>query len=149
MPDWKLSETSDQRFPHLSSGYGYCALLLMLTGGAGLPILNVYHRVYCPIRLDQILFLFQADGSPAAYATWAYVSDTTLAGLADGTQTSLHMSEWNEGTNLVIMDLVARQGMAQNIASRLKRKFPRGSNALYAFRRDRRNGRPLQRLRAQ
>lgn len=68
------------------------------------------------IRLKQIKFFFDETGNPVGYLTWAFVSTEVSQSAMDDKVEWLHLSEWNEGLNLWIVDLVAPYGHAKNIA---------------------------------
>ncbi len=60
-----------------------------------------------PILLDQIKFFTDFSGNYVGYMTWALLSSETLDRVINDSDTLLHLSEWNEGNNLFIVDLVA------------------------------------------
>ena len=61
--------------------------------------------LYPLARLKQLRVFKDEDGYSAAYLAWAFLSPSTLEDLAEGCRDQLHISEWNEGTQLVVLDV--------------------------------------------
>jgi|GEM_PF-4150239 hemolysin-activating ACP:hemolysin acyltransferase len=64
------------------------------------------------IQLDQIMFAFDQAGLPVGLVSWAYLADDVHNALLVDAWRPLHISEWNEGSNLWIMTLLAKRGSA-------------------------------------
>lgn len=62
------------------------------------------------IAVRQTAFGFSGVGIPKAFMTWAYLSDEVTQDLAAKNDRPLRIDEWNEGTNLWIMTLLAQPG---------------------------------------
>jgi cytolysin-activating lysine-acyltransferase len=109
--------------------FGYCVGFAALLFGH-----SAHHRKYTcaelqahfvvPYRLGQFRLYYNGDGDVTALVTWAWLSDHTLARVMDDDHYALHTSEWNEGTHLYIMDLVAPFGHFREVARDLLRTFP-------------------------
>jgi cytolysin-activating lysine-acyltransferase len=87
-----------------------------------------------PIFSRQIHVSLSNVGAPVAFATWAYVSDHVADELANNPDRTLHRSEWNEGKNLWIMDIVAPFGQLTRLISEL-RLFLDGADRVRGIRR--------------
>jgi hemolysin-activating ACP:hemolysin acyltransferase len=79
--------------------------------------------IWPAVRLSQIDFCFDTRGAPLAYATWAFLSDEVSIDFATNERRLLHLSEWNEGANLWIIDVVSPVGAMRMMAARLKQRF--------------------------
>ena len=78
-----------------------------------------------PILLRQAAFFINQQGTPAGYVTWAYLTPEVEARLLGDPQFALHLSEWQEGENVWIMDLAAPHGQARPMLRQLARDiFP-------------------------
>lgn len=80
------------------------------------PIANLALWIEPAIALRQIKFFFDAVGRPCGYLTWAFLADDVITRMLGDTCALLHISEWNEGRELWLMDMVAGPGYAQRIA---------------------------------
>ena len=70
------------------------------------------------IRHNQIRFFFLDEGTTAVgYVTWARLAADTEHRLIHDPSVLLHLSEWNEGDRLWILDFVLLKG---NVRSRLR-----------------------------
>lgn len=58
----------------------------------------------------QIAFYFDEDGAPAAFVVWVHLAADVEQRIMSTSKLDLHFSEWNEGSSLWIMDLVAPRG---------------------------------------
>ncbi len=68
------------------------------------------------IELDQIRIYYNAQGDPVGYITWAWLAPEVGVRLATDPQGLLHISEWTEGAELWILDVVAPSGHAADMA---------------------------------
>lgn len=68
------------------------------------------------LQTRQICFLFNEDGTPVAYLIWAHLApDVEERVLKSFRFDFLHVSEWNEGDSLWLVDLVAPHGHFKNV----------------------------------
>jgi cytolysin-activating lysine-acyltransferase len=67
------------------------------------------------IMLKQIRFFFDRHGGPVGYMTWAYLAPDVEERLLHDPRFMLHLSEWNEGENLWILDFLAPNGFAKAV----------------------------------
>ncbi|WP_170912713.1 toxin-activating lysine-acyltransferase [Xanthomonas axonopodis] len=75
--------------------------------------------LYPPILMKQIRFFYDYRGQPIGYATWAFLSDDVVDRLKNDPRFILHDSEWNEGSNVWVMDFVAISGYSRNLVAKL------------------------------
>ena len=72
---------------------------------------------------------------PIGYMTWAYLSDDSDAGMRRGEKSYLHISEWNEGENLWVLDFlsvgVSPRGLVKEA---IEKVFKKENVAFYAKR---------------
>lgn len=73
---------------------------------------------------DQIHFFFGEDGKPAGYLTWARLEADTEQRLLEDPDVLFHISEWNEGNRLWIMDLVLISGNIRDYIALVRTMFP-------------------------
>jgi hemolysin-activating ACP:hemolysin acyltransferase len=69
------------------------------------------------------------DGKLLGYITWAWFSEESEARWQSGTLTLPHISEWNEGDRLWILDFVAMPGQGRLCAWLASSLFPEGTMA--------------------
>jgi cytolysin-activating lysine-acyltransferase len=82
------------------------------------------------VLLDQIFFFRDSIGPNNGYMTWAYLTEETERRLINDPNALLHLSEWNEGDRLWIMDLVVIDGETRrHIRQALKDLIPNHSFA--------------------
>lgn len=62
------------------------------------------------IRHEQIHFFRDESGDVLGYITWAWLSENTERRLLCDPNVLLHISEWNEGKRLWILDFLAHGG---------------------------------------
>jgi hemolysin-activating ACP:hemolysin acyltransferase len=72
------------------------------------------------LLLEQVEVLYDADGVPLAFVSWACAAPDVLDRLVREPRTLLHISEWNEGKCLWIMDFACRRGHARAVAERIR-----------------------------
>jgi cytolysin-activating lysine-acyltransferase len=76
-----------------------------------------------PIELDQIKFFYDYFGSPVGFVVWAYLAPEVAYRLVNDSNFEMHISEWNEGNELWIIDFVAPFSHAYEIARGMQKKF--------------------------
>jgi cytolysin-activating lysine-acyltransferase len=88
-----------------------------------------------PVLLDQIQFYYSPAGDAVGYVTWAFLADDVAARLQGDPTVLLHLSEWNEGAQLWIMDLALPPGLLPRAAADLARRFAEVDEAHFLRRR--------------
>ncbi|MEP7006766.1 MAG: toxin-activating lysine-acyltransferase [Sphingomonas bacterium] len=107
----------------MSAQFGHaCRLLWAISGKKPVLLGDVSRRLTAPIRLNQIEFLFNSHGAPIAFATWGFLTESCGERLTADPAYVLHLSEWNEGDQLWIIDIVAVAGQVQNLVRKLRNR---------------------------
>lgn len=120
--------TSEDQF-HAKIG---AAVNLMSRSAAycGYPIACVSEWIKPAVLLDQIQFFRNPQGPIVGYMTWAYLAEDTEQRLIYDPNVRFHMSEWNEGNRLWIMDFVVLNGeVGRFVFQALRGLFPHHSVA--------------------
>jgi cytolysin-activating lysine-acyltransferase len=81
------------------------------------------------VLLDQIHFFRDLGGNPIGYMTWALLAEDTEQRLINDPEVLFHLSEWNEGDRLWIMDLVLLDGKIRSVIQEALRLFPHFTKA--------------------
>ncbi len=105
---------------------GYAAMLLARTSRRSFSIGSLESWVAPAIVLRQIQFCFDEHGEPVAYATWAYLTDAMSGRMERDEVGLLHLSDWNAGLNLWVIDVVAPYGLDRPLVTRLLRSCVEG-----------------------
>lgn len=99
--------TRNDRYARL----GYVAgLLATIPRRPKMPMEAALWLADVAISVEQIKLYFARDGQPVAYASWALLAEEVERRIARLGFPLLHVSEWNEGSLLWIVDLVAPYG---------------------------------------
>lgn len=79
---------------------------------------------------DQIHFFFRdEDRRPIGYVTWACLAPDTEQRLLHDPEVLFHISEWNEGESLWLMDMVLIAGDVRSCIREMCSMFPNFSEA--------------------
>lgn len=127
----------------LSEQLGAIAYLNCLVCREPLDPQKVHSRLFPPLRLQQVkVFYHQTRHHPVGYITWAFLAPDVERRLLDDPAAELHVSEWNEGNRVWIMDFVAPD-YSQEIVHHIKKEmFPDHTAIHWLPRRNRNSGRP-------
>jgi cytolysin-activating lysine-acyltransferase len=93
------------------------------------PIASLAVWIEPAILLNQIHFFRDAGRNVIGYMTWAILAEDTEHRLIDDPAVLLHLSEWNEGDRLWIMDLVLIDGNLRTAMAEAFRCFPQFDHA--------------------
>lgn len=118
-----------------SAVYGHALRLLWATSGKQAALGDISRRLWPAVLLKQIDFLFNSKGVPVGFVTWAYLTEGCAQDLINDPDYILHLSEWNEGDQLWIMDVVSVPGQVRNLARKLRKTRLRRASRLYGQRR--------------
>lgn len=88
------------------------------------------------IAHDQIHFFFDKEGDVTGYITWAHLAADTEVRLLNDPNVLFHISEWNEGDRLWLMDLVLIGGDIRRYAHEVMALFPTEVEAKWVRRRE-------------
>jgi cytolysin-activating lysine-acyltransferase len=86
------------------------------------------------IALNFIKFYFNADGMVVGFVAWGFLTEEVEERLIDSGTLDLHISDWNEGTSLWILDFIARPGHAKYILRDLRDNLFRTEERIRYFR---------------
>ncbi len=86
------------------------------------------------ILLGQIHFFRDRADKVIGYMTWALLAEDTEQRLLHDPEVLFHLSEWNEGDRLWIMDFVLLDGRMKTILKEARQLFP-GFNQAKSLRR--------------
>jgi hemolysin-activating ACP:hemolysin acyltransferase len=95
----------------------------------------IVSNIMTAIAHEQIRFGFDDAARPICFWTWAYLAPDTERRMRSSKEADLHLSEWNEGGNLWIMDFVAPHGHIRSIIEYMHRFFADGNRVGYSMRR--------------
>jgi cytolysin-activating lysine-acyltransferase len=98
-----------------------CFLLTRSATRKNIALANVRLWIEPPILLNQIAYYFDSRGLPAAYMTWAWLSEDVEERLITDKNFLLHISEWNEGRRLWVMDIVTLNDNGTTLLRRMLR----------------------------
>lgn len=90
------------------------------------PVLTIQYWTEYAIQHHQIKFLFDTQGFPLAYITWAYLEADTETRLLNDPEFRLHPSEWNEDGRVWIIDFCCKPGFGQKAIAHFIRSPPWG-----------------------
>ena len=115
-----------------------CALSIICARGCYMdfPIASLKMWLFPPAKLSQLhLFIDEGDKKLLGYMTWAWFSDETEQRWIAGTMDTIHISEWNEGKRLWIIDFVTLPGYTELCVKRAPLIFPEATVAYTLARR--------------
>lgn len=72
-----------------------------------------------PILLNQCHFFHDLSGGLVGYATWAYLTEEVEWRWLNDPHVMLHISEWNEGDRLWVLDFVVLNGDVRRFVNEL------------------------------
>lgn len=100
------------------------------------PIACIAVWIEPAILLNQIHFFYDLGGNLNGYLTWALLAQDTERRLIHDPEVLFHLSEWNEGDRLWIMDLVLIDGDIRDAVNEAFSLFPHVTSANSLRRRD-------------
>ena len=120
--------------------YEQMGLVAELSGKSSyrfLPIARFAAWVSPAIAHRQIKFAFDESGNPIAYWTWAWLAPDVSKRMTGDPRALLHESEWNEGSELWIMDFIVLSGHLMDVIRYIQEvQFP-GLSQAFSVRRHR------------
>lgn len=114
------------------------AVHLMIRRGCYLlnPIASIAAWILPPARLRQLHFFRDPHHNAVGYMTWAFLADDVEVRWRSQTSGKWHLSEWNEGETLWIVDFVALPGTLRACIDQAVRRLGRHGRACYLHRRE-------------
>lgn len=125
-----------------ATAFGQAAEILMATDRRDLSLRSIYSFLRPPIMLGQITFVVSQSAFPTAYGVWAFLTEPVMRSLATGERRALQLCEWNEGTHLTVLDVVAPMGQAAQALRQIRALCPE-HRTIHWFRHDRRQAQGL------
>ena len=119
-----------------ATAMGHAIQVLVATPRRTFRLASVHHFLMPPVRLHQIVFSFNSHGFATGYACWAYLTDVVAAEVAAEPGRPLALAEWNEGTSLWLMDVVAPFGTTSELLRRVRQQVG-NHDAVFSLRNDR------------
>lgn len=123
---------------HLMSEFGLACNLLFQTERRSMSIAACRLWLWPPIRLGQYVRTINRDGWWTGYATWAYMSNYGGNLLLNEDPAYLDISQWNDGCDIWIIDVVAPFGNLNEVLQNIKNKLPTGYSRINRVPRSRR-----------
>jgi cytolysin-activating lysine-acyltransferase len=115
----------------LSKAYGRALQLMTFASKRREQSLkSIAANLWPAIRLRQIEFLYSSHGQVIAFGTWAWLTESVVEAMTTEDGYELHISEWNEGDQLWIVDIFAPYGDARNMVRKMRNlHFPHADRA--------------------
>ena len=101
------SQMSPEWVPYAAALGSILAIMLRDPARQRLPISALAAWIRPALTLEQYRIFFDDDGRPVGFAIWAYLSDDVQEKWQTQCGSVLHISEWNEGENLWLVDFCA------------------------------------------
>ena len=99
------------------------SLMLQVKNYRYYPMACLLAWIIPPIQLSQLTIFYADNGTPIGYITWAWLAPDVEASWIQDPNVMLHISEWNEGESLWIMDFVAVPGMGRSLLRYVRDTF--------------------------
>lgn len=116
----------------LARSLGYAGLLMSRNPSHfALPIRYINDTIFFAIANRKIHFFFNHDGEVVGYIAWAFISDDIEEKIIKSGRFNLHLSEWDEGTSLWVVDLLAPYGHVKNVISWFRKSVSLGQRVRY------------------
>lgn len=100
------------------------------------PIACIAEWLRPPLLLCQYTLFYDASANLVGYMTWAFLAEDTEQRLIGDPAILLHLSEWNEGDRLWIMDFVVLNGDVRRFVQLGKNRLSQFEEAKSLRRRD-------------
>lgn len=127
-----LSETSAEYAQMMGEA---CSLMTKSPTYCQYPVVCLHEWIRPALLLGQFALLKDHYRRSIGYLTWAYLSPTTERRLVGDPDVLLHLSEWNEGSHLWVLDLLLLEGPIHQIKKALLATLS-GSNGFWYLRRN-------------
>lgn len=100
------------------------------------PMVSLSAWIDPAITTNQLAIFYHADSSvPVGYITWAFLAPDVEHRWLNDPRVMLHISEWNEGGNLWIMDFLALPGYCEDILEFIEQNMFEGYSQARSVRR--------------
>ncbi len=133
---WEVEGTASDRENTLAEQYGYaCALMASQASHGKLTVAYLWQVLTPAIQQENIKFYFNQDGAVVGYVIWASLCPAVEQRVIGSGQFQLHLSEWNEGDSLWIVDLLVPHGSLKYVLADLRDQVFAGRPAVRYVRR--------------
>jgi hemolysin-activating ACP:hemolysin acyltransferase len=85
---------------------------------------SILAQLKVPLRLGQFGVLKDFNGLPLGYATWAFVTPSVIVEIQMDPKKLLHESEWNEGTEFIVIDFAVPRGNPRDLIKQFLYHLP-------------------------
>lgn len=114
--DPKLSELQKLRTHHFGE---VASLLSQLPAHRARPFAVLAQHFFAAFRHGQSQVFYNPSGEPVAFVVWALLSRETEERVLSKAKLDLHLSEWNEGDRLWIVDFGCKRQMLVPVLAHL------------------------------
>lgn len=128
-------EQNEKSLSHNAQIGNAAALMMRSMRYQRYPVNCITAWIQPAIMHKQIRFFFDRHGGPVGYMTWAYLAPDVEQRLLNDPRFTMHLSEWNEGENLWILDLLAPNGFAKAIIRHARDNMFPGFDTAHSVRR--------------
>ncbi|WP_443750085.1 toxin-activating lysine-acyltransferase [Asticcacaulis solisilvae] len=104
----------------LACDLGSVTQILFDTERRAFRIYALAAQIWPAIRLRQIQIILNERGVPVGYAVWAFLTQKTAQAMVLRDNFLPHLSEWNEGDQLWLIDVVAPYGHLKALVKTLR-----------------------------
>lgn len=99
------------------------SILSTLPNRRATPV-SIFSEIYFPaFRHDQIRVFENSAGDPVGFVVWAMLSQLTHDRLLETFDVRLHLSEWNDGDQLWILDFAVEGSSLQSVVDQCVKMF--------------------------
>lgn len=117
----KVYDTPDEKTKQHAEYCGYVSFLQSMTPlRASYPAQYIRETILPALEHKKIKFYFNKNGKAVGYIIWAHIAADVEERFFRSGKMNLHLSEWNEGHSLWILDLVAPFGNLKHILKDLR-----------------------------
>jgi cytolysin-activating lysine-acyltransferase len=101
------------------------------------PLVSLKAWIHPALQTEQLAIFYDANsGEAVGYITWAMLAPDVERRWLRQPDVLLHLSEWNEGFNLWIMDFLSLPGYCEDIIEYIKESMFLENLRAYSLRRD-------------
>lgn len=114
-----FDEPSDE-IRRTSQLLGLAALMISRSRNHISTRVNYLNEIVIPaIKHDMIKFFFDDDGDVVGYVIWASLSEDVESRFLSEGDLRLHISEWNEGRSIWVLDMIVPYGHVRHVLRKL------------------------------
>ena len=130
-----INENPSESVSENCTKYGYAAIIMGMSISHKLTPVGYIKSIIEPaVQHKNIKFYFNDDGEVVGYVVWALLAEDVEERVITTKQFSLHSSEWNEGNQPWIIDLLVPFGNLKYVLIDLRDNVFRKNNNVRYFR---------------